>query len=64
MWADSNVRVRFFIIFLQFLRKTIDKNVKYNYYIIVDGVSPSGKALDFDSSMRWFESSYPSQTKY
>ena len=25
------------------------------------GLSPSGKALDFDSSMRWFESSQPSQ---
>ena len=24
------------------------------------GVSPSGKATDFDSVMRWFESSYPS----
>ena len=24
------------------------------------GVSPSGKARDFDSLMRWFESSYPS----
>lgn len=23
------------------------------------GVSPSGKATDFDSVMRWFESSYP-----
>ncbi len=26
------------------------------------GVSPSGKARDFDSLMRWFESSYPSST--
>jgi hypothetical protein len=25
-----------------------------------DGVSPSGKAADFDSAMRWFESSHPS----
>ena len=24
------------------------------------GVSPSGKAQDFDSCIRWFESSYPS----
>lgn len=24
------------------------------------GVSPSGKALDFDSSIRWFKSNYPS----
>ena len=23
------------------------------------GIEPSGKALDFDSNMRWFESSYP-----
>ena len=28
------------------------------FYII--GVQPSGKARDFDSLMRWFESSYPS----
>ena len=28
-------------------------------YIII-GVQPSGKATDFDSVMRWFESSYPS----
>ena len=27
------------------------------------GVSPSGKAQDFDSSTRWFESSYPCQQK-
>ena len=27
------------------------------------GVSPSGKAQDFDSCIRWFKSSYPSQTK-
>ena len=25
------------------------------------GVSPSGKAQDFDSCIRWFKSSYPSQ---
>ena len=24
------------------------------------GVSPSGKAQDFDSCIRWFESNYPS----
>ena len=30
------------------------------FYII--GVQPSGKARDFDSLMRWFESSYPSLT--
>lgn len=28
-----------------------------------DGASPSGKALLFGSSMRWFESSRPSQIK-
>ena len=28
--------------------------------IIVIGVSPSGKATDSDSVIRWFESSYPS----
>ena len=27
------------------------------------GVSPSGKAPDFDSGIRWFESSYPCQTR-
>lgn len=27
------------------------------------GVSPSGKARDFDSLIRWFESSYPRQIK-
>ena len=27
---------------------------------VIIGVSPSGKARDFDSLMRWFESSYPS----
>ena len=26
---------------------------------VMIGVSPSGKAWDFDSHMRWFESSYP-----
>ena len=26
------------------------------------GMSPSGKAPDFDSGMRWFESSHPCQT--
>ena len=26
-----------------------------------NGVSPSGKALDSDSNIRWFESSHPSQ---
>ena len=29
---------------------------------LIIGVSPSGKARDFDSLMRWFESSYPSYT--
>ena len=28
------------------------------------GVSPSGKATDSDSVIRWFESSYPSQWHY
>lgn len=27
---------------------------------VYNGVSPSGKAQDFDSCIRWFESSYPS----
>ena|GEM_PF-6941754 len=29
--------------------------------IVYIGVSPSGKAPDFDSGIRWFESSHPSQ---
>ena len=29
-------------------------------FLLIIGVSPSGKARDFDSLMRWFESSYPS----
>ena len=28
--------------------------------ILSSGISPSGKAPDFDSGIRWFESSYPS----
>ena len=28
--------------------------------IFNSGISPSGKAPDFDSGIRWFESSYPS----
>ena len=31
--------------------------------INVNGLSPSGKAQDFDSCSRWFESSHPSHTK-
>ena len=31
--------------------------------IIYIGVSPSGKALDFDSSIRRFESCHPSQKR-
>ncbi len=30
------------------------------YRRVVIGVWPSGKATDFDSVIRWFESSYPS----
>ena len=30
--------------------------------IITVGVSPSGKAMDFDSIIRWFESSHPSHS--
>ena len=29
-------------------------------FLLIIGVSPSGKARDFDSLIRWFESSYPS----
>ena len=34
-------------------------SVIYNDNVI--GVSPSGKATDSDSVIRWFKSSYPSQ---
>ena len=30
-------------------------------FSLYDGVSPSGKARDFDSRIRWFESGHPSQ---
>ena len=29
--------------------------------LLINGVWPSGKAPDFDSVIRWFESSYPSR---
>ncbi len=32
--------------------------------IFYNGVSPSGKAQDFDSCIRWFKSSYPSHRKF
>ena len=31
-----------------------------NFIFLLIGVSPSGKAPDFDSGIRWFKSSYPS----
>lgn len=37
----------------------IDKILK----VIYIGVSPSGKATDSDSVIRWFESSYPSHLR-
>ncbi len=36
-------------------------SVIYNNNVI--GVSPSGKATDSDSVIRWFKSSYPSQKR-
>ena len=39
---------------------TIHPHYSPQYFLYI-GLSPSGKALDFDSSMRWFESSQPSQ---
>ena len=38
-------------------------NNSANEKIIFKGVSPSGKAKDFDSFIRWFKSSYPCQQK-
>ena len=35
-----------------------------NPYIHLVGVSPSGKATDFDSVIRWFESNYPSSVSW
>ena len=37
----------------------IDNNIQY-----ILGVSPSGKATDFDSVMRWFKSSHPCQSTF
>ena len=36
---------------------------RFRLHKIQIGVSPSGKAQDFDSSIRWFKSSYPCQQK-
>lgn len=35
-----------------------------NPYIHLVGVSPKGKATDFDSVIRWFESNYPSSVSW
>ncbi len=47
---------------LEFLFFHIDKIIFFCYAIwaVKIGMSPSGKATDFDSVMRWFESSHPS----
>ena len=42
--------------FGKFLHNEIDLVAQLN-----TGVQPSGKARDFDSLIRWFESSYPCQ---
>ena len=36
---------------------------RYAILLSFNGVSPSGKAQDFDSCIRWFESNYPSHEK-
>ena len=48
-----------------FCEKTLDikEEIRYNIYVRYIGASPSGKAPDFDSGIRWFESSRPSQKK-
>lgn len=35
-------------------------NTSANRQRAVNGISPSGKAQDFDSCIRWFKSNYPS----
>ena len=45
------------------LKLDIEKKLCYNDSATKIGVSPSGKAKDFDSFIRWFKSSYPCQTK-
>ena len=40
--------------------KTLDNFPRVCYNKTDLGVSPSGKATDSDSVIRWFESSYPS----
>ena len=42
---------------------TIHPILLYSNKIIYIGVSPSGKALDFDSSIRRFKSCHPSHEK-
>ena len=48
--------------FFQNRRKMLAKPKNFCYYngVVFIGVSPSGKATDSDSVIRWFESSYPS----
>ena len=43
--------------------KITQVKVTGNRYEMNIGASPSGKAPDFDSGIRWSESSRPSQTK-
>lgn len=40
------------------MQKRIQTTVEFAFFI---GLSPSGKAKDFDSFIRWFESSQPNQ---
>ena len=43
--------------------KSLDNFLRFGYNMKLSkhiGVSPSGKATDSDSVIRWFESSYPS----
>ena len=44
----------------QIVALTFGGSIPLTRLFINNGVSPSGKARDFDSLMRWFESSYPS----
>ena len=44
-------------------RRGFRKSAKTDFTEPYTGVSPSGKAQDFDSCIRWSESSYPCQQK-
>ncbi len=42
--------------YTQIMKKKTVYRVQISIYAIIIGLSPSGKAPDFDSGIRWFES--------